>query len=90
MKTIRFSKRYDYGDLVGAYYKGNAIDCTASSRRSGEWLVMVRAENGELVAETTYRGRDRRAMLMVGAEAAGLLPNDEAHPARPVGHNRNP
>lgn len=73
MKTIRFSKHYDYGDLVGAYYKGNAIDCTASPRRAGQWNVCVRDASGEVVAEATYRGRDRRAMLLIGVEAAGLV-----------------
>ncbi len=73
MKPIRFSKRYDYGDLVGAYYKGHAIDCAANPRRAGQWNVCVRAASGELVAELTYRGKSRRAMLVLGAESAGLV-----------------
>jgi hypothetical protein len=82
VKTIRFSKPYDYGDLVGAYYKGHAIDCVASSRRAGQWNVCVRAASGELVAEATYQGKSRRAMLVLGAESAGLVsvPNDRSEP----------
>lgn len=73
MRKIRFSKRYDYGDLVGARYKGHSIDCAASPRRTSQWNVCVRAASGELVAEVTYRGKSRRAMLMLGAESAGLV-----------------
>lgn len=85
MKTIRFSKRYDYGDLVGANYKGHAIDCAASPRRANQWNVCVRTANGELVAEATYHGKSRRAMLVLGVESAGLVcvPNTAIRHAAP-------
>jgi hypothetical protein len=57
------------------------IDCTAHWRRPNTWLCLVRHKSGELVAEHTYEGSDRREMLEQSVRIAGLLPNSELRDA---------
>jgi hypothetical protein len=65
----------DTDELCCAEYKGHTIDCTAHWRRRGQWNCAVRTKAGELVAEHTHNGHDRRGMLLEAARKAGLVPN---------------
>lgn len=80
MSAPRFTGQIDTDDGCSAYYKSHEINCTAHWRRPNQWHVFVRDKAGETVAETTYHGSDRRAMLTAGARAAGLLENVKDEP----------
>lgn len=70
--VMRFRRRVDTDELCSAEYRGHMIDCAAHWRRKGQWNVSVRTKAGELVADMTYHGYDRRAMLEAAAKHAGL------------------
>lgn len=74
MSTPRFQRLLDEPDLCSARYKGHSIDCTRHWRHRNHWLCSVHNKAGELVADYSYEGHDRRAMLEGAARAAGLLP----------------